>query len=77
MEREDPLQRLERKEAEKKSNSGLKTVMIIMTVLAVILAGVLAYVWMSNRTLVSQLTLEKEELTEQVQALQLDYENTM
>ena len=75
MEREDPLQRLERKEAEKKSNSGLKTVMIIMTVLAVILAGVLAYVWMSNRTLVSQLTLEKEELTEQVQALQLDYEN--
>ena len=75
MEREDPLQRLERKEAEKKSNSGLKSVMIIMTVLAVILAGVLAYVWMSNRTLVSQLTLEKEELTEQVQALQLDYEN--
>ena len=75
MEREDPLQRLERKEAEKKSNSGLKTVMIIMTVLAVVLAGVLAYVWMSNRTLVSQLTLEKEELTEQVQALQLDYEN--
>ena len=75
MEREDPLQRLEREEAEKKSNSGLKTVMIIMTVLAVILAGVLAYVWMSNRTLVSQLTLEKEELTEQVQALQLDYEN--
>ena len=75
MEREDPLQRLERKEAEKKSNSGLKTVMIIMTVLAVILAGVLAYVWMSNRTLVSQLTLEKEELTEQVEALQLDYEN--
>ena len=75
MEREDPLQRLERKEAEKKSNSGLKTVMIIMTVLSVILAGVLAYVWMSNRTLVSQLTLEKEELTEQVQALQLDYEN--
>lgn len=75
MEREDPLQRLERKEAEKKSNSGLKTVMIIMTVLAVILAGILAYVWMSNRTLVSQLTLEKEELTEQVQALQLDYEN--
>ena len=69
------MQRLERKEAEKKSNSGLKTVMIIMTVLAVILGGVLAYVWMSNRTLVSQLTLEKEELTEQVQALQLDYEN--
>ena len=69
------MQRLERKEAEKKSNSGLKTVMIIMTVLAVILAGVLAYVWMSNRTLVSQLTLEKEELTEQVQALQRDYEN--
>ena len=69
------MQRLERKEAEKKSNSGLKTVMIIMTVLAVILAGVLAYVWMSNRTLVSQLTLEKEDLTDQVHALQLDYEN--
>lgn len=75
MEREDPLQRLERKEAEKKSNSGLKTVMIVLAVIAVALGGVLAYVWMSNRTLVSQLTLEKEELTEQVQALQLDYEN--
>lgn len=69
------MQRLERKEAEKKSNSGLKTVMIVLAVIAVALGGVLAYVWMSNRTLVSQLTLEKEELTEQVQALQLDYEN--
>ena len=34
MEREDPLEKLERKELENKSNGGLKTIMIVMTVVA-------------------------------------------
>lgn len=75
MEREDPLERLERKQAEKKNNGGLKAVMITLAVIAVALAGVLVYVMTSNKTLVSQLNEEKMDLTQQVQALQRDYED--
>lgn len=74
MEREDPLERLERKEAESKANGGLKAVMVIMIVIAVALAATLAYVLSSKNRLVSQLNEEKNDLTEQILALQLDYE---
>lgn len=73
MEREDPLERLERQEAEKKANGGLKTVMIIMIVVAVGLAAALAYVLNSKNKLVGQLNDEKTDLTEQLIALQNDY----
>lgn len=73
MEREDPLQKLERQEAEKKANGGARTVMIIMIVVAVALAAALAYVMMSKNKLVSQLNDEKSDLTEQLIALQNDY----
>ena len=76
MEREDPLEKLERREAEKKANGGLKTVMIIMIVVAVALAAALAYVMMSKNRLVSQLNDEKADLTEQLITLQNDYANT-
>ena len=66
MEREDPLEKLERREAEKKANGGLKTVMLIMIVVAVALAAALAYVMMSKNRLVSQLNDEKADLTEQL-----------
>lgn len=75
MEREDPLEKLERREAEKKANGGLKTVMIIMIVVAVALAAALAYVMMSKNRLVSQLNDEKADLTEQLITLQNDYAN--
>ncbi|HCZ22498.1 MAG TPA: hypothetical protein DHU72_03365 [Rikenellaceae bacterium] len=74
MEREDPLEKLERKELEKKSNGGLKTIMIVMTVVAVALAAVLVYVWTSKNALVEDLNGEKQDLTEQILALQNDYE---
>ena len=73
MEREDPLEKLERREAEKKANGGLRTVMIIMIVVAIALAAALAYVMMSKNKLVSQLNEEKTDLTEQLIALQNDY----
>lgn len=73
MEREDPLEKLERREAEKKANGGLKTVMLIMIVVAVALAAALAYVMMSKNRLVSQLNDEKADLTEQLITLQNDY----
>lgn len=74
MEREDPLERLERKENEKKANGGLKTVMIAMVAVAAVLAVALVYVLTSKSKLVGQLNDEKKDLTEQIQMLQNDYE---
>lgn len=74
MEREDPLERLERKENEKKANGGLKTVMIAMVAVAAVLAVALVYVLTSKNKLVGQLNDEKKDLTEQIQMLQNDYE---
>ena len=51
----------------------LKKVMYGMIALSVILAGTLAYIWYQKSSLVKDLTVEKEELTEQMIALQNDY----
>ena len=75
MEREDPIEKLERQQAEKKANGGLKTIMIVLAVVAVALAAALIYVWSSKSNLVEELNQEKADLTEQIQALQSDYEN--
>ena len=53
MEREDPLERLERKELEKKSNAGLKAATIAMAAVAIALAAVLIYILRSKNALVS------------------------
>lgn len=74
MQREDPLERLERKEAERKVNGPLKTIMYIMIAIAVALAAALVYTLMSKKTLVSQLNEEKMELAAQLDSLQADYE---
>ena len=75
MEREDPLEKLERKQADKKANGGLKAVMVAMIVIALGLAAALFYVLNTENRLVSELDQEKQDLTEQIQALQSDYEN--
>ena len=75
MEKEDPIEKLERKQAEKKSNGGLKAVMIAMIVIALGLAAALYYVMSSKNKLVNELNEEKADLTEQIVALQSDYEN--
>lgn len=75
MEREDPLERIARQEAEKKNGGGLKTTMWALVVIAAALAAALAYVWIQKSSLVSELKVEKKELTEQIVALQGDYEN--
>ena len=51
----------------------LKKIMYAMIAVAVILAGVLAYVWFERTSLVNDLNLEKEDLTAQMVALQNDY----
>ena len=75
MEREDPLEKLERKQADKKANGGLKALMVAMIVIALGLAAALFYVLSSKNKIVSELDQEKQDLTEQIQALQSDYEN--
>lgn len=76
MPKEDPLERLERQEQEKKNgNGGLKTTMIVLAAAAAALAVALGLVWFQKSSLVNELEQEKEDLTEQIVALQGDYEN--
>ena len=51
----------------------LKNVMYILAIVAVLLAGALAYIWYEKSSLVNELTIEKEELTAQMIDLQNDY----
>lgn len=76
MEREDPLMRLEREERERKERGkSLKPVMWVLVVIAIALGGVLAYVWSSKNSLVKDLEVDKQQLTEQIMNLQGDYES--
>lgn len=72
--KEDPLERLEREEREKKEG-GLKTVTIALAAAAVVLAAALAFIWLQKSSLVKELNIEKEDLTEQIVALQQDYDS--
>ena len=74
---EDPLERIEREERERKQRSagGLRAVMIALAAVAVALAAALAYTWSQKSALVGELETEKVELTEQMKALQSDFEN--
>jgi hypothetical protein len=49
--------------------------MIALAVIAVVLAGLLAYIWYQKSALVSDLEAEKRDLTEQMVTLQNDYAN--
>ena len=73
---EDPLERIEREEREKKNRNGsLKTATIILAVAALALGGALAWIWSQKSTLVTELEDEKTELTQQLLNLQNDFEN--
>ena len=73
---EDPLERIEREEREKKNrNGGLKTATIVLAVAALALAGALAWIWSQKSGLVHELEDEKTELTQQLLNLQNDFEN--
>ena len=76
MEKEDPLMRLEREERERKERGkSLKPVMWILAVIVIALGGVLAFVWSSKNSLVKDLEVDKQQLTEQIISLQGDYES--
>ncbi len=71
---EDPLERIEREEREKKQrNGGLKTLMWVLVAVAAILAAALGYLLNQKSGLVKELEVEKADLTEQMLALQNDF----
>ena len=73
---EDPLERIEREEREKKNrNTGLKTATIVLAAAAALLAGALGYITTQKNGLVRELEAEKADLTEQMVALQNDFAN--
>lgn len=75
MEREDPLERIERERQDRKAGAPLRTVAYVMGAVAVALAVAFVAVLGSKNKLVGQLNDEKAELAEQVKSLQADYEN--
>ena len=54
-------------------NNNLKKIMYLLIVVAVALAGALAYIWYDKSNLVKELTIDKVELTAQMIDLQNDY----
>lgn len=56
-------------------NNNLKKIMYALIIVAVILAGVLAYIWIERNGLVNDLKLEKDQLTAEMIQLQNDYAN--
>ena len=73
---EDPLERIEREEREKKNrNGGMKAATVALAVIALALAGGLAWIWSQKSSLVGELETEKAELAQQMLSLQSDFEN--
>ena len=51
-----------------------KTIVMILTAVAVVLAGVLAWMWYDKQGVIGDLNVEKEQLTEQMVQLKSDYD---
>ena len=46
------------------SESPLKKIVIALSAVAVVLLGVLIYIWIDRKALIDDLTIEKDQLTE-------------
>ncbi len=73
MEEDIRLKEIEERNAMEKREQTMKKIMYALIAVAVVLAGVLAYIWYQKSSLVNELTIEKQDLTEQMIALQNDY----
>ena len=69
---EDPLQRIEREERERREKKGPRTLMTVLAIVAGVLALVLGYLLYQRNGLVNQLEGEKQDLAQQMVALQSD-----
>lgn len=54
-------------------NKGLKVTVIVLAVVAVVLAGVFAYVWIDRQKMIDDLTIDKQNLTNELIELQGEY----
>ncbi len=71
---EDPLERIEREEREKKNN-GLKSAMYVLAAVAALLAAALGFLLWQKSGLVHELEDEKADLTQQMVALKSDFDS--
>lgn len=55
------------------SNKGLKITVIVLAAVAVVLAGVFAYVWIDRQKMINDLTVDKQNLTNELIELQGEY----
>ncbi|HIZ86590.1 MAG TPA: hypothetical protein IAC03_00290 [Candidatus Coprenecus pullistercoris] len=55
------------------NGSRLRIVVIVLAVIAVVLAAVFAYVWVDRQKMIDDLTVDKENLTQELMALQDEY----
>lgn len=55
------------------SNKGLKITVIVLAAVAVVLAGVFAYVWIDRQKMIDDLTIDKQNLTNELIELQGEY----
>lgn len=51
----------------------LRKIVVALAIFALLLAGVLAYIWIGKNKIVSDLNIEKEDLTQEMLTLQNDY----
>ena len=60
-------------QAPENGKSPLKGIVIALSAVAVVLLGILIYIWVDRNALIDDLTIEKDQLTEQLGDLQRDY----
>ena len=71
----DPIIERREQEARLAKEKKLRNVMYLLIGVAVLLAAALAYIWSQKASLINDLEIEKQELTEQIESLQSDYES--
>ena len=52
----------------------MKTLVIVLAAVAVVLAGILAWIWVDRNGMIGSLKIEKDELTGQMLQLKSDYD---
>ena len=69
----DPIMERREQEAKLAKVKSLKTAMFVLAGVAVLLAVALIFIWSQKSSLISELEVEKQDLTAQMESLQNDY----
>ena len=69
----DPIMERREQEAKLAKEESLKTAMYVLAGVAVLLAAALIFIWSQKSSLISELEVEKQDLTAQMENLQNDY----